>query len=75
MPECSLVPKSFSLFPYFCSTIELNPHLPFEFLLDVEVVLLDTINLASYCGVCLYSHHPGIHFALMYLPSVQQMRS
>ena len=35
MPECSLVPKSYSLFPYFCSTrpIEFNPYLPFKFLI------------------------------------------
>ena len=32
MPEFSLVPKSYSLFPYFCSAIKLNPYLPFEFL-------------------------------------------
>ena len=28
MPEFSLVPKSYSLFPYF---LKLNPYLPFEF--------------------------------------------
>ena len=29
----TLVPKSYSLFPYFCSTIEFNPYLLFEFLI------------------------------------------
>ena len=26
-------PKSYSLFSYFCGTIEFNPYLPFEFLI------------------------------------------
>ena len=33
IPECSLVPKSYSLFPYFLYTIEFNPYSPFEFLI------------------------------------------
>ena len=27
MPECSLISKSYSLFPYFLYTIKLNPYL------------------------------------------------
>ena len=37
MPECSFIPKSYSLFP-FCSTIKLNPYLPFEYF----IILVNT---------------------------------
>ena len=33
MPECSLVQNLISCFLTFCSTIEFNPYLPFEFLI------------------------------------------
>ena len=32
MPECSLVQNLIPCFLIFCSTIEFNPYLPFEFL-------------------------------------------
>ena len=45
MPECSLVLKSYSLFPYtFCSTIKFNPYLPFKFLI---IYMLSIYNKLS----------------------------
>ena len=50
MPESVLIPKPYSLFPYFC---RFNPYLPFEFLffnhleLSVEKEGLGWVNLYS----------------------------
>ena len=47
MPECSLVPKSYSCFLTFCSTIEFNPYLPFKFLIFIILVCLLFIHAIS----------------------------
>ena len=51
MPECSLVQNLIPCFLTFCSTIEFNPYLPFEFLifyhsykLEDEQYYIDTDN-------------------------------
>ena len=45
MPECTLIPKS--CFLTFCSTIEFNPYLPFEFLIFIILVCLLFIHAIS----------------------------
>ena len=60
MPECSLVPKSYSLFPYFCSTIEFNPYLPFKFLIFLSWYII-------------LSPHQNVHFVLISLKGHEQL--
>ena len=53
MPECSLVPKSYSLFPYFCTTIEskIQSLLTFNFLIfyhSSHIMLLCMIHVDKY---------------------------
>ena len=40
MPECSLVPKSYSFISLLFGTIEFNPYLPLKFLVLVLVLVL-----------------------------------
>ena len=39
MPECSLVQNLIPCFLTFCSTIKLNPYLPFEFLIFLIILV------------------------------------
>ena len=66
MPECSLVPKSYSLFPYFLYVALLNPkfnpYLLFKFLIFYHSSgCTDCYILAMYrCPIILYSRQPII---------------
>ena len=40
MPECSLIPKSYSLFPYIITFCNFNPYLLFKFIFLIILVYL-----------------------------------
>ena len=44
MPECSLIQNLIPCFLTFCSTIEFNPYLPFEFFYHSSLFALYTCN-------------------------------
>ena len=65
MPECSLIQNLIPCFLTFCSTIEFNPYLLFEFLIFIILVCITTCSYLYAKGSLQWKNDLGLYFSLV----------